>query len=111
GSQPVPPMLRLAEIATLVDVRVDAACIRAENLRVRPAPDLFLAACGRLGVEAAHAVGFVHNPEGVAAGRAAGMPVIAVAADEAARERLSGFGADRVVPSLGALLDRRLLAA
>jgi HAD superfamily hydrolase (TIGR01509 family) len=111
GSQTVLPMLELAEIAALVDSRVDAETIRAEQLRSRPAPDVLLAACRRLGVEPADTVGFVHNSEGVAAAHAAGMPVIGVAAEQAARERLGGFGADRVVPSLGVLLDRRLLAA
>jgi beta-phosphoglucomutase-like phosphatase (HAD superfamily) len=111
GSQTVLPMLELAELATLVDVRVDAECIQAEGLRSRPAPDLLFAACIRLGVEPATAVCFVHSPDGVAAGRTAGIPVVGVGLDEAARDRLRGFGADRVVTSLADLLDRRLLAA
>jgi HAD superfamily hydrolase (TIGR01509 family) len=111
GSQTVLPMLDLAEIATLVDARVDAESIRAERLRSRPAPDLLLAACRRLEVEPAETVGFMHSPDGVAAGLAAGITVIGVGADGAARERLAGFGPERVVPSLGTLLDRRLLAA
>jgi HAD superfamily hydrolase (TIGR01509 family) len=111
GSQTVLPMLELAELATLVDARVDAECIRAEGLRSRPAPDLLLAACRRLGVEPAEATCFVHSPDGVAAGRTAGMDVVGVGLDEAARDRLRGFGAGQVVPSLATLLDRRLLAA
>jgi HAD superfamily hydrolase (TIGR01509 family) len=111
GSQTVLPMLELAEIATLVDLRVDAESIRTEGLRSRPAPDLLVAACRRLGVEPEEAVSFAHSPDGVAAGRAAGMSVIGVGVDDAARERLRGFGAGRVIPSLATLLDRRLLAA
>ncbi|HEY2372131.1 MAG TPA: HAD family phosphatase [Gaiellaceae bacterium] len=111
GSQTVLPMLELAELATLVDVRVDAECTRAEQLRARPAPDLLLAACRRLRVEPAAATCFVHNPDGVAAGHAAGISVIGVGLDEVVRERLRGFGAERVVSSLTELLDRRLLAA
>ena len=111
GSQTVLPMLELAEIATLVDVRVDAELTRAEGLRSRPAPDLLLAACRRLGVEPAEATCFVHSPDGVAAGHAAGIPVVGVGLDAAARDRLRGFGAERVVSSLAELLDRRLLAA
>jgi len=111
GSENVLSMLELAELATLVDVRVDAECIRAKKLRSRPAPDLLLAACRRLGVEPAEATCFVHSADGVAAARAAGVPVIGVGLERATRERLSGFGAERVAPSLAALLDRRLLAA
>ena len=111
GSQTVLPMLELAEISTLVDSRVDAEAIRAEGLRSRPAPDLLLAACRLLDAEPSETVGFVHSPDGVAAGHAAGITVIGVGVDAASRERLEGFGAERVVPSLAALLDRRLLAA
>lgn len=111
GSQTVLPMLELAEISTLVDVRVDAECIRAEGLRSRPSPDLPLAACRRLGVEPAVATCLVHSPDGVAAGGAAGIPVIGVGLESATRERLHGFGAERVVSSLAELVDRRLLAA
>ena len=110
GSENVVAMLELAELATLVDVRVDAECMRAEELRSRPAPDLLLAACRRLGVKPAKATCFVHSPDGVAAGHAAGAPVIGVGRDSATRERLSGYGAERVVSSLAVLLDRRLLA-
>ena len=111
GSQTVLPMLELAEIATLVEARVDAESIRADGLRTRPAPDVLLAACRKLDVDPAEAVCFVHSPDGVAAGRAAGMTVIGVGVDAAARERLRGFGPELVVPSLASLLDRRLLAA
>jgi beta-phosphoglucomutase-like phosphatase (HAD superfamily) len=111
GSQTVLPMLELAELATLVDVRVDAECIRAEGLRSRPAPDLLLAASRRLGVEPGEAVCLVHSPDGVAAGKAAATSVIGVGLDEVTRERLRSFGAERVVSSLTDLLDRRLLAA
>jgi HAD superfamily hydrolase (TIGR01509 family) len=111
GSQTVLPMLELAEISALVDARVDADAIRTEGLRSRPAPDLLLAACRQLGVEPEETVSFVHSPDGVAAGHAAGITVVGVGLDEASRERLEGFGPERVVPSLATLLDRRLLAA
>lgn len=111
GSQTVLPMLELAEISSLVDARVDAETIRLKGLRSRPAPDLLLAACELLGAHPEEVAGFVHSPDGVAAGRAARMTVIGVGVDEASRERLQGFGPDGVVPSLATLLDRRLLAA
>ena len=55
-------MLELAGLATLVEERVDADVIRTEGLRARPAPDLLLLACRRLGVQPEEAVTFTHIP-------------------------------------------------
>jgi HAD superfamily hydrolase (TIGR01509 family) len=101
------PMLELADLAALVEERVDADVIRAEGLRSRPAPDLLLVACRRLGVHPEEAVTFTHSAAGVAAGHAAGLAVIGIA-QGAQAELLHGFGAKRVVPSLNVLLDPRL---
>lgn len=103
------PMLELAGLATLVEERVDADVIRNQELRSRPAPDLLLAACSRLGVCPSETVTFTHSPAGIAAGHAGGLVVIGVGAGVQG-ELLRGFGAELVVPSLGALLDRRLTA-
>ena len=97
------PILELAGLAALIDERVDADVIRAEGLRARPAPDLLLAACRRLGTRPEDAVTFTHSPAGVAAGRAAGLVVIGVG-DGPERELLRGFGAEQVVPSVSTLL-------
>jgi HAD superfamily hydrolase (TIGR01509 family) len=102
------PVLELAELAGLVDARVDAEQIAKGSLRSRPAPDLILRACDLLGVEPAAAVCFAHTPDGVAAARAAAVAVVGVAMDEGPRERLRAFGADRTVARLGDLLDPRL---
>lgn len=101
------PMLELAGLATLVDDRVDADVIRAEGLRARPAPDLLLAACRRLGVQPEETVTFTHSPAGVAAGLAGGLTVIGVG-EGTQGETLVGFGAQQVIPSVSALLDRAL---
>jgi HAD superfamily hydrolase (TIGR01509 family) len=103
------PMLELAGVAGLVEERVDAETFRTEHLRSRPAPDLLLSACRRLEVEAERAVSLTHSPAGVAAAHAAGMQVIGVG-NEATRELLAGSGADRVAPSLTALLAQPLRA-
>jgi HAD superfamily hydrolase (TIGR01509 family) len=103
------PMLELAGLAGLVDQRVDAETFRTEHLRPRPAPDLLLSACRSLGVHPERVVSLTPIPAGVAAAHAAGMNVIGVG-DEATREVLAGFGADRVAPSLTALLARPLRA-
>ena len=102
------PMLELSGLATLVEECVDAAAMRSEGLRSGPAPDLLLVACRRLGVSPENAVTLTHSPAGIAAGNAAGLAVVGVG-DGAQAELLRGFGAERVVPSLEALLDRRLV--
>jgi beta-phosphoglucomutase-like phosphatase (HAD superfamily) len=98
------PMLELASLATLLEECVDGDVIRAERLRSRPAPDLLLVACRRLGARPEEAVTFTHSAAGVAAGHAAGLGVIGVG-DAAQQELLQGFGAERVVSTLSVLLD------
>lgn len=100
-------MLELTGLATLVEERIDAKVMQVERLRPRPAPDLLHAACRRLGVDPAAAVTFTPAPAGVAAGLAAGLIVVGVG-DAVRGELLRGFGAERIAPSLSALLDRRL---
>lgn len=56
----------------------DAVCTRDDVTRVKPAPDLFLAAAGRLGVDPADCVVFEDSPNGIRAAHAAGMRVVAV---------------------------------
>jgi len=101
-------MLELAELASLTDVSIDADVIRAGGLRSRPAPDLLLAACRDLAVAPENTITLTQSPAGVAAGHAAGMAVIAIGSGAHAA-LLSGFGAERVIPGLHVLLDRRLV--
>ena len=101
------PMLRLAGLADVVEERVDADVMSAQHLRARPAPDLLLVACRRLGVDPCDAVSITNSPAGVAAAHAAGVAVIGVG-EGAQGELLHGYGAERVAPSLRALLDRRI---
>jgi beta-phosphoglucomutase-like phosphatase (HAD superfamily) len=101
------PMLERAGLANLVEARVDAAIVRSEQLRSRPAPDVLLAACRRLEVDPQNAVTFTHNAEVAVAARTAGLSVVGVAmGNEAAI--LTACGAQRVVGRLDQLLDRRL---
>ncbi len=89
----------------LIDLQVDAELLRAEPIRSRPAPDVPLYACRRLGVEPSHAVTVTQSPAGVAAGKAAGLTVIGLGD----ADLLGGFGADTVAAGLRELLDRRLV--
>ncbi len=101
-------MLELAGLATLMRERVDAADIRAEGLRFRPAPDLLLVACRRLGVQPGGGR-HLHAQRG----RAATAGACRRARRHRRRRRtaaelLHGFGAEQVVSSLSALLDLQL---
>ena len=103
------PMLEVAGLSQLIDVRVDADTIRAEELRPRPSPDVLLCACDELGVAPAEAVSLTHSGAGIVAARSAGIPAIGIASGAQA-ERLRGFGAEQVAPSLSSLLERGLRA-
>lgn len=65
----------------------------------KPAPDLYLLACARLGVRPADAVAFEDSPTGVRAAKAAGLTVVAVPAADGPRID----GADLIIPSLALL--------
>jgi HAD superfamily hydrolase (TIGR01509 family) len=66
----------------------------------KPAPDIYLLACARLGVEPSEALALEDSPSGVAAAKAAGLACIAV--PQFAETDVSA--ADRIVDSLEELL-------
>jgi HAD superfamily hydrolase (TIGR01509 family) len=94
---------RFRAVVTRDDVGDDSA-------RTKPAPDLFLAAAAALGANPARCVVLEDTPNGVAAGRAAGMAVVAVPGpmtrtlDFGAADRVVGSLADLDMASLGAIL-------
>jgi HAD superfamily hydrolase (TIGR01509 family) len=57
--------------------RFEVVCAR-DNGRVKPAPDIYLAAIASLGVEAADAIAFEDSPNGITAAKAAGLFCVAV---------------------------------
>jgi HAD superfamily hydrolase (TIGR01509 family) len=57
--------------------RFEVVCAR-DNGRVKPAPDIYLAAIAALGVEAADAIAFEDSPNGITAAKAAGLFCVAV---------------------------------
>jgi HAD superfamily hydrolase (TIGR01509 family) len=110
--------LRLAVASSSPRARLDRTLARAgldgafpvsvagdEVAHGKPAPDMFLAAAGRLGVAPAACVVIEDSPPGVAAGLAAGMRTIAVARTPDAAAELAG--AHRVLARLtaGAVLQ------
>ncbi len=80
--------------------RFAAVCSRDDVApgRTKPAPDLFTAACGALGVDPPTAVALEDSAPGVAAALAAGMRVVGVPAGLTAEADLSA--AHLVVPTL-----------
>lgn len=76
-----------------------------DELRPKPAPDLYLAACGELGVDPGRAIALEDSARGAQAARAAGMRVIGVGASTG----LAGV-ADLVVTSLADARLHELLA-
>lgn len=102
-------ILERTGLTRLIDVRVDADTILAENLRGRPAPDRLLAACRKLGVEPAHAAAFEPSTAGIAAARSAGFRIVIGIdrADETSHAAaLRAEGADLVVTGLDDLIAR-----
>jgi beta-phosphoglucomutase-like phosphatase (HAD superfamily) len=83
----------------LRDAFASVAC-HGPELRAKPDPDTYLAACAALGVEPAAALAVEDSPHGIRAARAAGLRVVAVPNDVTARLDLSA--ADLRLPSLAA---------
>jgi HAD superfamily hydrolase (TIGR01509 family) len=71
--------------------------------RAKPAPDIYLLACERLGVAPAEALALEDSASGIAAAKAAGLTCIAVPQ----YAETDASAADRVVASLEELIDRR----
>jgi beta-phosphoglucomutase family hydrolase len=100
-------VLAVTGLGDSVEEVVDGVTARQEHLKGKPAPDTFLAAARRLGVEPARAAVFEDATSGVAAGRAGrfgfvvGVDRIGHAAD------LREHGADVVVGDLAELLEGR----
>ena len=83
--------------------RFDAEVTGDEVAKGKPAPDLFLLAAERLGVEPAACIVFEDAPAGVMAAKAAGMRVVAVPT-ELNRDHVVGLDPDAVVPDLHAAI-------
>ena len=72
-----PLALRKLEAADLLS-RFDAVCTSSDVARAKPAPDVYLLAAERLGVDPAHCLVLEDSPTGVRAALAAGMTPVQV---------------------------------
>lgn len=93
-------VLDAAGVSELFDARVDGLDIRERGLRGKPAPDTFLEAARRLGVEPRRAVVIEDAIAGVQAGRAGGFGLVIGVDRSSQRDALVRNGADVVVTDL-----------
>ena len=88
------------------DAQVDGNVAQAEHLHGKPAPDTYLAAARKLGLDAKRCAVYEDALAGVEAGRAGHFGVV-VGVDRAGQaDALKAHGADLVVSDLAELLDR-----
>jgi beta-phosphoglucomutase-like phosphatase (HAD superfamily) len=99
-------VLQRAGIADLIEAQIDGDTVERESLRPKPAPDMLLAACARLGVEPAQAAAFETTPAGIAAARAAGIRLAVAVARDGHTGAFAGSDADLIVTDLGEVLER-----
>jgi beta-phosphoglucomutase family hydrolase len=98
-------VLTAAGILDLFEEIVDGITAQQEHLKGKPAPDTFLAAARRFGVEPPEAAVFEDALAGVAAGRAGGFGCVVGVDRVGQAEALAAHGADRVVADLAELID------
>ncbi len=98
-------VLEAAGLAPMIELRVDGVTIREEHLSGKPAPDTFLAAAARLGVDPGQCAVFEDALSGVAAGRAGGFGIVVGVDRVGQAEQLRAHGADIVVADLAELLE------
>jgi beta-phosphoglucomutase family hydrolase len=105
SSQNCEAVLKAAKLDDLFEVRVDGNTIRTYHLAGKPAPDTFLTAAQRLGVEPTRAVVIEDAIAGVQAGRHGNFGLVIGVARKGNVEELRHHGAHLVVHDLGELVD------
>ena len=98
------PVLAAAELTDHFEDRVDGLVAGELELPGKPAPDTFLEAARRLGVEPGVAIVVEDAVAGVEAGRLGGFGLVIGIDREGNADRLREHGADLVVADLGELL-------
>lgn len=110
GSTNTGALLEGAHLMGLIEECVDGTAMLAEGLRRKPAPDMLLAACRRLGVEPGRTAVCETTQDGVVAGRAGGFELVVAVDQEGNAQALRAQGADLVVADLGEILEHALAA-
>jgi beta-phosphoglucomutase family hydrolase len=99
-------VLVAAGILDLFEEIVDGVVAEREHLPGKPAPDTFLAAARKLGVQPAHATVFEDALAGVQAGRAGSFGCVVGVDRVGQADALEQHGADVVVKDLADLLEQ-----
>jgi HAD superfamily hydrolase (TIGR01509 family) len=105
SSQNCTAVLASAKLDDFFEIRVDGNVIHDQHLAGKPAPDMFLTAAKRLGVEPERAVVIEDAISGVEAGRAGNFGLVIGVARKGNVEELRHHGAHLVVNDLGELVD------
>ncbi|TCC44316.1 beta-phosphoglucomutase family hydrolase [Kribbella capetownensis] len=100
-------VLAVTELAQYVEEVVDGITIRTEGLRGKPAPDTFLAAAKRFGLDPSEAAVFEDALAGVSAGRSGHFGHVIGVDRVGQADQLKVHGADVVVRDLAELLEGR----
>jgi len=103
SSQNCATVLKAAKLDAFFDVRVDGNTILAEHLAGKPAPDTFLIAASRLGVQPARAVVIEDALSGVEAGFSGQFGLVIGVARKGNADELRRHGAHLVVNDLAEL--------
>jgi beta-phosphoglucomutase family hydrolase len=98
-------VLAVTGLGKYIELRVDGVTIREDHLAGKPAPDTFLAAAKRLGVEPGQAAVFEDALAGVQAGHAGGFGAVIGVDRTGQAAALRENGASVVVGDLAELLD------
>jgi len=104
SSRNAPAVLDAAGLADRFEVVVDGQVAADAGLPGKPAPDTFLEAARRLGVEPARAVVLEDAVSGVRAGHAGGFGLVVGVDRGAGPDQLTEGGADQVVADLDELV-------
>jgi len=104
SSQNCAAVLRAAKLDAFFDVRVDGNMILAEHLAGKPAPDTFLIAAKRVGVEPSRGVVIEDALSGVEAGCNGKFGLVIGVARKGNADELRRHGAHLVVNDLGELV-------
>lgn len=96
-------ILEIAHLSNLFDARVDGVVSEELGLKGKPAPDIFLEAAKRIGVEPERAAVFEDAEQGVVAGQKGQFKTVVGIERHGESEKLKKSGADIVVPDFSEL--------
>ncbi|MFD2245055.1 HAD family hydrolase [Pontibacter ruber] len=104
GSRNCLTILRRAGLDRLFEVRVDKVVANELKLSSKPAPDIYLEAARRLGVDSKEAAVFEDTAAGIKGAKAGGFGLIVGVDRSFAQEMLESKGADTVIKGFAAEL-------